>query len=71
MGSVRTWSLFAALLVALTWTSDVAAAKGGGKLRGHIALQRSLGKAKKRTAARRPILWGALVSDQLTGHQAP
>jgi beta-mannanase len=57
------------LLVALVATS--AAAANGGKLRGHIALQRSLGKAKERTAGRRPILWGALVSDQLTGHQAP
>ncbi len=43
----------------------------GGKLGGHIAFQRSLGKSEKRATGRRPILWGALVSDQLTGHQAP
>src|SRR6476646_8353962 len=58
-----------ALLIALVATS--AAVAKGGKFRGHLAVQRSLGKAKERTATRRPILWGALVSDQLTGHQAP
>jgi beta-mannanase len=57
------------LLVALVATS--AAAARGGKLGGHVALQRSLGKAEERTSVRRPILWGALVDDQLTGHQAP
>ncbi|HET9197087.1 MAG TPA: glycosyl hydrolase [Solirubrobacterales bacterium] len=73
MASVRFRLLLPALLlllVAFAATSAAAVAKGG-KLRGHVALQRSLGKAEKRTAVRRPILWGALVSDQLTGHQAP
>jgi beta-mannanase len=75
MGSVRNRLLlpaFLLLLVALASTSSwVAPAEGNGKLRGHIALQRSLGKAKERTGPPRPILWGALVDDQLTGHQAP
>ncbi|HEX6782853.1 MAG TPA: glycosyl hydrolase [Solirubrobacterales bacterium] len=74
MGSLRTRLLPPALvllLAALLATSGAAAAAAkGGKLSGHVALQRSLGKAENRTAAR-PILWGALVSDQLTGHQAP
>ena len=57
------------LLVAAVATGSAAAK--GGKLRSHVALQRSLGKAENRANTRRPILWGALVSDQLTGHQAP
>jgi len=57
------------LLLALVATG-VASAKSG-RLGGHIAVQRSLGKAEPRAVTRRPILWGALVSDQLTGHQAP
>jgi beta-mannanase len=75
MGSVRIRLLFPALLLLLVVLAGtggaVGAAAKGGKFRGHLAAQRSLGKAKERTAARRPILWGALVSDQLTGHQAP
>jgi len=75
MGTVRKSLLFPGLLLALlalTWTSGVAMAPAkSGKFRGHVATQRSLGKAEKRTNGRRPILWGALVSDQLTGHQAP
>jgi hypothetical protein len=71
----RTRSLLPALLpalvaLALLVAPGLAAAKGG-KFRSHVSAQRSLGKAKKRTAARRQILWGALVGDQLTGHQAP
>jgi mannan endo-1,4-beta-mannosidase len=42
-----------------------------GKFRGHVSLQRSLGQAKKRTSTRRPILWGALISDQINGRQVP
>lgn len=59
-------------LVALAWLAapSLAPAKDG-KFRSHVAAQRSLGKVKQRTAARDPFLWGALVSDQLTGHQAP
>jgi hypothetical protein len=59
-------------LVALAWlvAPGLAPAKNG-KFRSHVAAHRSLGKAKQRTAAREPFLWGALVSDQLTGHQAP
>jgi hypothetical protein len=71
----RTRSHFPALLLAfvalaLLSAPGLAAAKGG-KFRSHVSAQRSLGKAKKRTDDRRPILWGALVGDQLTGHQAP
>ena len=71
----RTRSLLPALLLALVALALLAApglaAAKGGKFRATSSAQRSLGKAKKRTAARRPILWGALVGDQLTGHQAP
>ncbi|HEU5254028.1 MAG TPA: glycosyl hydrolase [Solirubrobacterales bacterium] len=75
MAFVRQRSLLPALLlalVALVWAGgvDAAGAKGGG-FPGHIAFKRSLGKGEQRTSGRRPILWGALVSDQLTGHQAP
>jgi hypothetical protein len=62
--------LSALVALALLVAPGLAAAKGG-KFRGHVSAQRSLGKAKERTGARRPILWGALVGDQLTGHQAP
>jgi beta-mannanase len=75
MGSVRIRLLLPALLLLLAALAVAGGAAGaaakGGKFRGHLAAQRSLGKAKERTAARRPFLWGALVSDQLTGHQAP
>src|SRR3954453_6323543 len=75
MGIVRKPLLFPALLLALlalTWASGAAAAAAkSGKVRSHVAMQRSLGKAEKRASGRRPILWGALVSDQITGHQAP
>jgi hypothetical protein len=71
----RTRSLLPALLlalVALAWlTAPGLAAAKSGKFHAHIATQRSLGKAKERTAATRSILWGALVGDQLTGDQAP
>jgi len=61
------------LLVALAWAGSAGAATGKrvGKLHGAVALERSSGKGEQRTNARRPIYWGALVSDQLTGHQAP
>src|SRR5690242_8171939 len=73
MALVRIRLLFPALLLLLVVLAGGAAgaAAKGGKFRGHLAAQRSLGKAKERTAAQRPFLWGALVSDQLTGHQAP
>jgi hypothetical protein len=61
------------LLVALIWAGAVgaASAKRVGKLHDNVALQRSLPKGEKPTSDRRPIFWGALVDDQLTGHQAP
>lgn len=63
---------FLSLLLALTLSTGAATAAGGkGKLRAHVAVQRSLGKAEKRSSGRRPILWGALVGDQITGHQSP
>jgi len=75
MHLVRFRSLHPALLlalVALAWLAVPGLAPArSGKFRGHVAAQRSLGKAQQRTAAREPFLWGALVSDQLTGHQAP
>jgi hypothetical protein len=75
MHSVRFRLLHPALLLALVaaaWLIVPASASAkDGKLRSHVAAQRSLGKAKQRTAVREPFLWGALVSDQLTGHQAP
>jgi hypothetical protein len=64
--------LFLSLVAfALAGGADAGAAKRNGKFRSHVALQRSLGKAEVKGDARRQILWGALVSDQLTGHQAP
>lgn len=75
MDLVRNRSLLPALLallLALALSPGAATAGGGkGKLRAHVALQRSLGKTEKRSSARRPILWGALVGDQITGHQSP
>jgi hypothetical protein len=74
MGMVRKSLLLPALLVilVLAWTSGAAVVSAkGGKFRSHVAMQRSLGKAKQRGSGQRPILWGALVGDQLTGHQAP
>ncbi len=76
MDLVRNRSPFPALLLllaALTWSGvdGVASAAGNGKLRAHVAFQRSLGKAEKRTSGRRPIYWGAFVGDQISGHQAP
>ena len=64
------------LACALIWTGALAAdaeAKPLGK-RGHIAERRSLDKSRKaaeREGARRALLWGALISDQINGRQVP
>jgi len=77
MDQVRNRRLLPALLLlllALAWTQavvGVASAERRGKIAPHVALKRSLGKGEKRTSGRRPIYWGALVGDQITGHQAP
>jgi beta-mannanase len=69
MASLRSRPLLPLLLaVALSWNGiALAEAKPGGGGRAHIALQRSLGKGKKRVRPSRQILWGALISDQING----
>ncbi|HKF83627.1 MAG TPA: glycosyl hydrolase [Solirubrobacterales bacterium] len=64
-------TLLLALLAAACLIAPASVPAKGGKPRSHVAAQRSLGKPQQRPAARDPFLWGALVSDQLSGHQAP
>jgi hypothetical protein len=57
-------------LVALAWlcAGGSAAAKEGGKFRTTSPSSEAWARARGGPS---PILWGALVGDQLTGHQAP
>jgi Glycosyl hydrolase family 26 len=61
------------LALALSWLGGAPVAEGrkieGGRAR--LAFQRSLGKAEKRAQPTRALLWGALISDQINGHQVP
>ena len=62
-------------VAALVALGDVRAwpglAKGRRAAPAHVAFQRSLGKARRTSARARPIHWGALISDQITGRQVP
>ena len=76
MASVRNRSLLPALaLLLLVLTCAVAvspaAARGVGRLHDNVALRSGSGEAEQRAGTRRSILWGALISDQLTGDQVP
>jgi mannan endo-1,4-beta-mannosidase len=74
---VRPGVRFCLLLVSLLTATaclagaPLAEAKAPAKGRAALAWKRSLGRAEKRASPRREIYWGALVGDQVSGHQAP